>query len=82
MVQGTLEKMWDYLGREGMGCMCGKGRLHFKQLKATKRLLVTTDCNIQKSVAYSEEFHECMGMCGRCGALREYAVANQESKNS
>lgn len=37
MVQGTLEKMWDYLGREGMGCTCGKGRLSpsssLKQLK-------------------------------------------------
>lgn len=27
IVQGTLEKKWDYLGREGMECTCGKGRL-------------------------------------------------------
>lgn len=79
IVQGTLEKMWDYLRREGMASVCGKGRL--PPLSSLKQLKTTCLHRLQ-CPKVNKEFHECMGVCGRCSALCEYDVANQESKNS
>lgn len=70
IMQGTLEKMWDYLGREGVGWTCGKGRLPpSSSLKQLKGCLSPQTAVSKVSVEHSEEFHECVGMHDRCSAL-------------